>query len=215
MSATTTQHSNIPMSRKPKRQSSERMSEMLQSLDTRAGSVRVVSGSGYRYVVPFPWRLHQMLEETERKSLQGIDIEATTSIVSWLPDGLHFKVHDAKAFMARVVPRYFKQKSYKSFQRQLHIYGFKRVLKGPYRGGYCHPKFIKGDRKLTHEIDRIKGPRAGAAGKAKKQSKQAISISSIQVCELLHPPLLFFGSLLFANTTLCAPTHFPYLPNQP
>eukprot|EP00980_Cylindrotheca_fusiformis_P021347 scaffold8235_cov113-Cylindrotheca_fusiformis.AAC.1 len=125
-----------------------------QSLDTKAGSVRVVSGSGYRYVVPFPWRLHQMLEETERESRQGIEL--TTNVVSWLPDGLHFRVHDSKAFMTRVVPRYFKQKSYKSFQRQLHIYGFKRVLKGAYRGGYFHPKFIKGQRKLTHEIDRIK-----------------------------------------------------------
>jgi hypothetical protein len=134
-----------------------RISEMLQqSLDSRAGSVRVVSGSGYRYVVPFPWRLHQMLEETEEESSRGSG--SNTSIVSWLPDGLHFKVHASKAFMALVVPRYFKQKSYKSFQRQLHIYGFTRVLKGPSRGAYFHPRFIKGSRKQTHEIDRIKGP---------------------------------------------------------
>lgn len=97
-----------------------------------------------------------MLEETEEESLRCNS--NTTTIVSWLPDGLHFKVHSAKAFMAVVVPRYFKQKSYKSFQRQLHIYGFTRVLKGSSRGAYFHPKFIKGNRKQTHEIDRIKGP---------------------------------------------------------
>lgn len=115
-----------------------------------AGLVRVVSGSGFRYVVPFPWRLHQMLEETEAAG--------SSSVVSWLPDGKHFKVHDTKGFLEDIVPRFFKQKSYKSFQRQLHIYGFARILKGPSRGAYFHPKFIRNDRQLTHDIVRVKAP---------------------------------------------------------
>ena len=90
------------------------------------GSVRVVSGSGFRYVVPFPWRLHQMLEDIEKMN------EHTT--VSWLPDGKHFQVHNPQLFMQKIIPKFFKQKSYKSFQRQLHLYGFQRVLDGPYRG---------------------------------------------------------------------------------
>lgn len=90
------------------------------------GSVRVVSGSGFRYVVPFPWRLHQMLEAIEEA---GDD-----SIVSWLHDGRHFQVHNPQAFVEHVIPKFFKQKSYKSFQRQLHLYGFHRETDGPNRG---------------------------------------------------------------------------------
>lgn len=57
--------------------------EVTGSNDQEKGSVRVVSGSGFRYVVPFPWRLHEMLQDIERS---GED-----SIVSWLPDGNHFQ----------------------------------------------------------------------------------------------------------------------------
>lgn len=94
--------------------------------DENKGSVRVVSGSGFRYVVPFPWRLHQMLDDIEKA---GDD-----AVVSWLPDGRHFQVHNPQVFMQRIIPKFFKQKSYKSFQRQLHLYGFQRVLEGRNRG---------------------------------------------------------------------------------
>jgi HSF-type DNA-binding len=90
------------------------------------GSVRVVSGSGFRYVIPFPWRLHQMLEEIEKAG--------DASIVSWLHDGQHFQVHNAQDFVDKVIPKFFKQKSYKSFQRQLHLYGFHRETEGMNRG---------------------------------------------------------------------------------
>jgi hypothetical protein len=98
--------------------------------DENKGSVRVVSGSGFRYVVPFPWRLHQMLEDIEKMGDE--------SVVSWLPDGNHFQVHNPQLFMQRVIPKFFKQKSYKSFQRQLHLYGFQRVLEGHNRGKIYH-----------------------------------------------------------------------------
>lgn len=99
--------------------------------DEAKGSVRVVSGSGFRYVVPFPWRLHQMLEAIEEAG------DAPT--VSWLPDGQHFQVHNPQSFVEKVIPKFFKQKSYKSFQRQLHLYGFQRETEGPCRGKnhYC------------------------------------------------------------------------------
>ena len=94
--------------------------------DESKGSVRVVSGSGFRYVVPFPWRLHQMLE--------AIEEAGNAPIVSWLPDGHHFQVHHPQLFVVNVIPKFFKQKSYKSFQRQLHLYGFQRETDGPNRG---------------------------------------------------------------------------------
>lgn len=94
----------------------------------RDGSVRVHSGSGFRFVVPFPWRLHQILDDMEASG--------DTSIISWVPDGRHFHVHNPTLFVQKIIPKFFKQKSFKSFQRQLHIYGFQRVADFPNQGMY-------------------------------------------------------------------------------
>ena len=67
-----------------------------------------------------------MLEEVEKA---GGDF-----IVSWLPGGKAFKVHEADQFVKKIVPLYFKQRQYKSFQRQLHLYGFQRVSEGRDKG---------------------------------------------------------------------------------
>ena len=58
----------------------------------------------------FPWKLHKMLELAGAEGFEGI--------VSWLPDGKSFKVYDAKSFVLKVLPAFFQQSKYKSFQRQ-------------------------------------------------------------------------------------------------
>jgi HSF-type DNA-binding len=83
------------------------------------GTIRVQSGSGFRILTPFPWRLHEMLQDMEE---QGLDC-----IVSWMPDGKTFRVHRPTEFVDRIAPKYFRHKRYKSFQRQLYLYGFKSV----------------------------------------------------------------------------------------
>jgi hypothetical protein len=72
------------------------------------GVIRVPSGSGYRMMTPFPWLLHEMLEDIEKKDLGWI--------VSWMPDGRAFQVHSAERFADTVLPTYFRHKRYKSFQ---------------------------------------------------------------------------------------------------
>jgi hypothetical protein len=74
----------------------------------------------------FPYKLHEMLEYAEKRGME--------SIVSWLPDGRAFKVHQPEPFMKTLVPSYFKQNRYKSFQRQLHLYGFERITEGKNKG---------------------------------------------------------------------------------
>jgi hypothetical protein len=44
-----------------------------------------------------------------------------------------------------------------SFQRQLNLYGFRRVTKGDDVGSYYHPKFQRGRRDLIAEIKRLPG----------------------------------------------------------
>jgi hypothetical protein len=82
----------------------------------------------------FPWKLHKMLELAEDEEFEGI--------VSWLPGGKSFKVHDAKSFVQNIMPNFFQQSKYKSFQRQLNLWGFKRLTKGPGKGGYTRFEYF-------------------------------------------------------------------------
>ena len=94
----------------------------------------------------FPWKLHDMLDYSDANGIQHI--------VSWQDDGRSFKVHKPAKFVAAIMPQFFKQTKYKSFQRQLNLYGFSRINEGPRKGSYTHKNFLKGDRSLCQLISR-------------------------------------------------------------
>lgn len=86
------------------------------------------------------------------KTLKYILSQPTlTSIVSWLPHGRSFLVHNAKKMESEVLPRFFKQTKIKSFLRQLNKWGFKRITakKGVDEGSYYHEYFLRGNNKST------------------------------------------------------------------
>jgi len=107
--------------------------------------------------LPFPWKLHKLLE--------GSDANKTSDIVSWLPDGLSFKVYNTQEFTDQVMPSFFSQTKYNSFRRQCYIYGFRLCRDG----AFFHPMFRRdnpetilmvkrnqeGDRRKKKKIDRI------------------------------------------------------------
>lgn len=102
--------------------------------------------------VPFPLKLHKMLEENLYED-----------IVSWQPHGRSFLVHKPQEFVDVVMPKYFQQSKLTSFQRQLNLYGFTRQLSnGPDKGGYYHELFLRGKGFLCNQIMRmrIKGPKS-------------------------------------------------------
>lgn len=66
-------------------------------------------------------------------------------IISWQPGGKSFKVFDPDRFEKEIIKDYFNQTKYKSFQRQLNLYGFQRVQTGPNKGGYIHKLFSEGN----------------------------------------------------------------------
>jgi hypothetical protein len=61
--------------------------------------------------LPFPWKLHKLLEDAETRGI--------THVVSWLPGGEAFKVHNPAEFYQKIMTQYFKQTRYKSFTRQV------------------------------------------------------------------------------------------------
>ena len=88
------------------------------------------------------------------------------SIVSWQSHGKAFRVHQPSKFASTVMPRYFKQQTkYKSFQRQLHLYGFHRIGTGMDRGAYFHSMFIRNQKSLSLRMtcQKIKGKKSSDA----------------------------------------------------
>jgi len=101
----------------------------------------------------FPFKLHRLLEDAEKNG--------HASIISWTPSGRAFKIHKPKEFAALVMPRYFDQTKYRSFQRQLYIYGFDRVKKDKSLppaevGAYTHELFVRGQAELCLNMSRKK-----------------------------------------------------------
>ena len=68
----------------------------------------------------FPAKLYHMLDEVETMGL--------SAAVSWQPHGRAFMIHNRQLFMAEVVPIFFKATKFRSFQRQLHLWGFHRLV---------------------------------------------------------------------------------------
>lgn len=100
--------------------------------------------------VPFPTKLYDMLQQIDLYEPE------LASIVSWQPHGRCFSVKKIKEFTSEVLPRYFDQKKYASFQRQLNLYGFNRITTGPDRGSYYHELFLRGKKLLCRGIYRNK-----------------------------------------------------------
>jgi hypothetical protein len=94
--------------------------------------------------LPFPLQLYQMLEDADEKNF--------THIVSWNSDGSGLFVHDRIAFTKYTTPQYFNQTKYKSFQRQLCLYGFVRTTSGKHKGCRFNKFFRKGDRNLCKRM---------------------------------------------------------------
>ena len=97
----------------------------------------------------FPRLLHSMLDRSEE--------DGYSDIVSWLPHGKSFVIRDREEFVRRVLPKYFKQTRFSSFQRQLNLYGFVRVERsGPDHKSYYHAKFLRDEPELVETMGRIK-----------------------------------------------------------
>ena len=89
-----------------------------------------------------------MLEDAERFNFQHI--------VSWQIEGRSFKVHNPSEFAKEIMSSYFHQTRYKSFQRQLNLYGFMRIHHGPTKDSYAHRFFVRGDPSLSRFMSRNK-----------------------------------------------------------
>jgi HSF-type DNA-binding len=105
-------------------------------------------------IIPFPAILQSLLDTAESRNV--------SHIISWFPHGRAFAIHDSQAFIETIMPQFFRQTKLSSFQRQLNLYGFLRLVRpGSDRGGYYHEYCLRGRPDLTVHLHRtrIKGTR--------------------------------------------------------
>ena len=93
----------------------------------------------------FPGKLHDLLEYVEREGLQFI--------ISWIREGRAVMVHNSEK-LVEILPLFFGQTKYRSFQRQLNMWSFERIQEGPEKGAFWHPYFIRGMKSLCQNISR-------------------------------------------------------------
>lgn len=98
----------------------------------------------------FPRKLYRMLIDAEKN---GED-----HIVSFVPNGCAFIIHDSNQFVSQILHKCFTTKRLASFQRQLNLYGFKRIvdITSSCNGGYYHDYFLKDCPKYCELIKRHK-----------------------------------------------------------
>lgn len=94
----------------------------------------------------FPNKLHRILSAEE-----------FAHIISWMPHGRAWKIHNKELLMQEVVPQFFSQSKYESFTRQLNGWGFKRLHQsGADWNAYYHECFLRGLPHLTVLLRREK-----------------------------------------------------------
>ena len=136
-----------------------------------------------KHSLPFPFALHNMLSVAEE--------QGKTSVVSWLPHGKAFRVNNKEVFVATMMTKYFKQTKFKSFQRQLNLWGFTRVTEGADTGAYFHTYFVRGEPALCKMMTRqkIKGASAPAiAAVAALQDKTVSTTTATAAATTEAPP---------------------------
>lgn len=113
--------------------------------------------------IPFPTILHIVLSKAEQEGFEHI--------ISWQPHGRCFLVRDPKKFVEQIMPIYFCQTKFTSFQRQLNLYGFSRLTSGKDRGSYYHELFLKHKLFLCQSIRRTRIKGMGVKGKSNPETE--------------------------------------------
>lgn len=122
------------------------------SMDTSGSTVQCQVGRKARKPGVFPEKLMMILSKPEH-----------AHIISWLPHGRAFIVRNSNLFGKAVLPTYFKTKQVKSFRKQLSLWGFKRLTRGPDGGAYYHQLFLRGMPSLLKGMRYLKIKGTGKA----------------------------------------------------
>lgn len=104
-----------------------------------------------------------------------INSDENQHIISWLPHGGGFIIHDKQRFASMILPLYFDGAKFTSFTRRLKRWSFVRVPRGPELGAYYNKNFSRDDPDLVQKMSyRIEGGQVEDA--KKKRTRLAVSL---------------------------------------
>jgi len=124
-----------------------------------SGSTEVSDGTGRE---SFPYKLHTILDDA---SGAGFD-----DIISWTPDGNSFKVFSKARFEEVVMGRYFESNKYKTFQRNLNLWGFQVGPNKEIKNEF----FVRGQPELCGQMQRVKNRGAYIRGAGTQQRARKV-----------------------------------------
>eukprot|EP00557_Chaetoceros_sp_GSL56_P001300 CAMPEP_0176492992 /NCGR_PEP_ID=MMETSP0200_2-20121128/9314_1 /TAXON_ID=947934 /ORGANISM="Chaetoceros sp., Strain GSL56" /LENGTH=273 /DNA_ID=CAMNT_0017890631 /DNA_START=71 /DNA_END=892 /DNA_ORIENTATION=+ len=101
----------------------------------------------------FPRRLYNMLESEAQLQLERSDAER---LIAWSETGKAFRIEDVTLFSTLVLPKYFRTNKFSSFQRNLNLYGFSKLRRGPDADMYAHPSFLRGRPEMLSQLKKCK-----------------------------------------------------------
>ena len=127
---------------------SDLLSEMWQEVNSDSKDKRESNGM----------EVNEKPEEEEQRFPQLLRMilndERHSSVISWCNDGKSFAIHNQSVFENEIIPSYFLTKRWRSFQKQLNIYGFKKYLGK--RRVYYHPYFVEDKPSVMASMKREK-----------------------------------------------------------
>lgn len=120
---------------------------------------------------------HVMLPAFLSKTFEIFSMPEFANICGWNASGDTIIVSQLEAFVAMVLPRFFKHRNFPSFVRQLNLYGFHKTVLDSKRLEFQHPYFKRDRPDLLHHIKR-------KVSSSSSHNSQALVNSSVQVSSL-------------------------------
>ena len=123
--------------------------------------------------------------------------------------GLASSCDSCLSFFIFLLFRYFRQTKLTSFQRQLNLYGFSRLTRGPDATGYYHELFLRGKVFLCKKMTRtkVKGTKFKAASSPDQEPDFYTMVRLVE--EELNLKLMSFGNGCLTGMFGCVVAYSP------
>mmetsp|Transcript_34206 Transcript_34206/g.43683 ORF Transcript_34206/g.43683 Transcript_34206/m.43683 type:complete len:379 (+) Transcript_34206:70-1206(+) len=147
-----------------------------------------------------------------RKLFEILDVESA-DIVSWNIAGNAFFVKETERFSKEILMKYFRHSKFASFQRQLNLYGFRKITRGPDAGAYAHQYFRRGQPDLLILVRRSQSPTPSPLNTPTNSNGN--NGFAFQENEVLQPQInAMFGNIMsnrdiMRNNAVMNPFHIP------